>query len=112
MIDTEQASRGFSAAGSEARLSVLSALVRAGPSGLSVGEIQDRLEIPASTLTHHLRSLATGGLIEQEKCGRSVINRANFTHIRGLADFLLAECCADDQSPAPDCPPGTDTDNP
>ena len=47
MISTEQASRGFSAAGSEARLQVLRALVRAGPSGLRVGEIQERLGIPS-----------------------------------------------------------------
>ena len=110
MISTEQASRGFSAVGSEARLRVLRALVRAGPSGLCVGEIQERLDIPSSTLAHHLRSLTTGGLIEQEKCGRSVINRAIFSHVRGLADFLLEECCADDQSAAPCCPPDAVTD--
>lgn len=108
MISTEQASRGFSAAGSEARLHVLRALVRAGPSGLRVGEIQERLGIPSSTLAHHLRSLADGGLIEQEKSGRTVLNRADFSHIRGLADFLLEECCADEQSEVPCCPPGTD----
>ncbi len=108
MITTEQASLGFSAAGSEARLLVLRALVRAGPSGLRVGEIRERLGIPSSTLAHHLRSLADGGLIEQEKCGRAVISRADFTHIRGLADFLLEECCADEQPAAPCCPPGAD----
>ena len=108
MISTEQASHGFSAAGSEARLLVLRALVRAGPSGLRVGEIQERLGIPSSTLAHHLRFLADGGLIEQEKCGRTVLNRADFSHIRSLADFLLEECCADEQFEVPCCPPGTD----
>ena len=96
MIDTAQASRGFSAVGSEARVDVLRALVRAGPAGLTVGDIQQRLDVPASTLAHHLRTLLEGGLIRQEKRGRSVINRADFAHIRELADFLLAECCADE----------------
>lgn len=99
MIDSAQASRGFAAAGSEARLEVLRSLVRAGPAGLSVGEIQQRLQIPASTLAHHLRSLQEGGLIIQEKRGRSVLNRADYSHIRKLADFLLAECCADEDGP-------------
>ena len=96
MLDSMQASKGFSAVGSEARVEVLRALVRAGPTGLAVGEIQERLGVPASTLAHHLRSLLDGGLICQEKRGRSVINRADFSHIRELADFLLAECCADE----------------
>ncbi len=112
MIRTEQASRGFAAVGSEARLRVLRVVVRAGPSGLCVGEIRERLDMPSSTLAHHLRSLTTGGLIEQEKCGRSVINRARFSHVRDLADFLLAECCADDPSSASCGPPDTNIDPP
>jgi DNA-binding transcriptional ArsR family regulator len=93
MLDV--AAMGFSAMGSEARLGVLRALVRAGESGLNVGEIQARLEIPASTLAHHLKFLAAGGLILQEKSGRQVINRADFDRLRDLAGFILSECCAD-----------------
>ncbi len=70
-------------------------LVRAGPAGLSIGEIQRRVEIPASTLAHHLRYLADAGLIEQRKQGRTVVNHADYSVIRGLAEFLLLECCAD-----------------
>ena len=58
-----EAAQGFAAIGSEPRLEVLLALVRAGPGGLKVGEIQKRVDIPASTLTHHLRFLAAAGLI-------------------------------------------------
>jgi DNA-binding transcriptional ArsR family regulator len=94
-IDLEQAALGFAAAGSEPRLEVLLALVRAGEDGLMVGQIQDRLQIPASTLAHHLRCLADAGLIEQEKLGRSVISRARYGHIEQLAGYLLKECCAD-----------------
>lgn len=95
MLSLEAAAQGFAAVGSESRLDVLMTLVRAGPAGLSVGDIQESVGIPASTLAHHLRSLATGGLIEQERAGRAVINRAAYEQIEQLADFLLRECCAD-----------------
>ncbi|MGB0722845.1 MAG: ArsR/SmtB family transcription factor [Gammaproteobacteria bacterium] len=94
-LDNALAAQAFSAMGSEARVRVVRTLVRAGPEGLSIGDIQKRLDIPASTLAHHLRFLAAGGVIEQEKQGRTVINRANYDHIRDLADFLVRECCAD-----------------
>ena len=95
MITLEQAALGFAAAGSEHRLDVLRTLVRAGPKGLTVGEIRDRTGMPASTLAHHLRYLNDGGLIEQHRTGRSVVNRAVFDRIQKLADFLVSECCAD-----------------
>jgi len=95
-ISLEEAAQGFAAAGSEPRLEVLLTLVRAGHDGLSVGDIQERMAIPPSTLAHHLRFLAAAGLIVQEKQGRTVINRANFDQIEALAGFLLRECCADE----------------
>ena len=92
----ETAAAGFSAMGSEARLKVLKTLVRAGAAGLTVGEIQERTGIAPSTLAHHLRFLAAGGVVEQEKVGRSTINRACYDELRNLAQFILAECCADE----------------
>ncbi len=98
-LKLKEVARGFGAAGSEPRLEVLLALVRAGDDGLAVGQIQERLKMPASTLAHHLRLLAATGLIEQEKLGRAVVNRARFGHIEELAGFLLEECCADAEAP-------------
>ena len=95
MLAHEQAAQGFAAVGSEPRLLVLLALVRAGPDGLTVGDLRDRVALPASTLAHHLKFLAAGGLIEQERKGRAVINRAAYQRIEALAGFLLHECCAD-----------------
>ena len=92
----ETAAAGFSAMGSEARLKVLKTLVRAGEAGLTVGEIQNRTGIAPSTLAHHLRFLAAGGVVEQEKHGRTTINRACFDELRNLAQFILSECCADE----------------
>ena len=100
-----EAAQGFSAIGSEPRLEVLLALVRAGPGGLNVGDIQKRLGIPASTLTHHLRFLAAAGLIEQSKDGRSIRNHAAFERIEELAAYLLRECCADQSGHPPDGEP-------
>ncbi|MEO0728843.1 MAG: metalloregulator ArsR/SmtB family transcription factor [Pseudomonadota bacterium] len=97
-IDLEEAARGFAAIGSEPRLDVLLALVRAGPAGLSVGEIQARLDIPASTLAHHLKFLAAADLIEQRRKGRTVLNRAAYAHLEALAAFLLRECCSDSET--------------
>ena len=94
-LAVEEAAQGFAAVGSEPRLMVLRMLVRAGTEGLTVGEIQERLALPASTLAHHLRFLAAGGLIEQERRGRAVVSRAAYRHIEALAAFLLDECCTD-----------------
>jgi DNA-binding transcriptional ArsR family regulator len=92
----EEMSQGFAAMGSESRLGVLLTLVKAGNSGLSVGDIQAQTGIPASTLAHHLRFLASANLVEQTRVGRSVINRARYEHLQVLADYILRECCADE----------------
>ncbi|MEM8730597.1 MAG: metalloregulator ArsR/SmtB family transcription factor [Pseudomonadota bacterium] len=91
----EEAAQGFAAMGSEARLQVLRTLVRAGAPGLSVGEIQERTGMAPSTLAHHLKFLSAGGVVHQEKAGRTTINRANFDTLEQLAQFIVSECCAD-----------------
>lgn len=99
-MDIEAAARGFAAMGSEARLNVLNAVIRAGEGGLSVGDIQARTGIAPSTLAHHLKFLSAAGLLTQERDGRTTVNRAAFGHLEGLADFILSECCADVQPKA------------
>ncbi len=94
-LTADAAARAFSAIGSETRLDVLRVLVRAGPPGLSVGEIQERLGTAASTLTHHLKFLAAAELIQSHKSGRVITNVANFDRLGALARFLLSECCSD-----------------
>ena len=91
----EEAAQGFAAMGSEARLQVLRCLIRAGHEGLTVSEIQDRTGIAPSTLAHHLKFLTGAEVIEQERAGRSIVNRANFDQLEKLAGFILRECCAD-----------------
>ena len=91
----EQAADGFAAMGSGSRLKVLNALVRAGDPCLTVGEIRNRTGIAPSTLAHHLKFLSAGGVVVQEKVGRTTINRASYDALEELAQFILCECCAD-----------------
>ncbi|MCB1368689.1 MAG: helix-turn-helix transcriptional regulator [Rhodobacteraceae bacterium] len=98
MTDTilEDAAQAFAALGSEQRLLVLRALVRAGPQGLSIGELGATIGITGATLTHHVKFLTQAGLLTQTRQGRSVICAAvAYDTVRRLADFLLSECCSD-----------------
>ena len=90
-----EAAEAFSALGSEVRIAILRALVRAGDTGLPVGALQQRLAIAASTLSHHLRALMQAGILEQTRDGRTLICRARYGRIQGLAAFLVSECCDD-----------------
>ncbi len=92
------ASLGFSAMGSEARLGVLQILVKAGQLGLNIGDIKQRTGIPASTLAHHLKSLAAADLIRQSKQGRTIMVTANYDHLEALAAFILEECCSEQET--------------
>ena len=94
-LDPEEASAGFAALGSEARLDVIRLLVRAGPDGMTVGALKEATGAAASTLSHHLRFLSQTGLMAQEKQGRQIICRADFDRINALAAYLTRECCAD-----------------
>lgn len=93
MTDSEIAT-ALAALGHEARLKLFRLLVRAGPEGLSVGEIGRHLAIPPSTLAHHLGALVAAGLVTQEKRGRAVISRAEYALLNGIFAAVEAECCA------------------
>ncbi|SLN15908.1 Helix-turn-helix domain protein [Pseudoruegeria aquimaris] len=99
-LPLEVAASTFAALGSEQRLSVLRTLVRAGPEGLSIGELGARCGVTGSTLTHHMKILAQAGLVSQSKQGRSIICvAAAYDEMRALSRFLLSECCADCPTP-------------
>ncbi|GAB5448023.1 ArsR/SmtB family transcription factor [Gymnodinialimonas sp.] len=85
----------FAAIGSPHRLSIVLALVRAGPSGLAMGDLGERVGLTGSVLTHHLRPLVTAGLVIQKREGRRILSYVNHPMIEDLSSFLLAECCAD-----------------
>lgn len=94
--DLTRAAAAFAALGSEQRLTVLRALVRAGPEGLSIGELGNRTQVSGSTLTHHMKILAASGLVEQSRQGRQIICiAAAYDEVQALSEYLLTECCAD-----------------
>lgn len=93
--DVTDAATAFAALGSPQRLSVLVALVRAGPKGLSIGELGARVGVTGSTLTHHVKALVLAGLVAQEREGRVIRCSVVFGRVETLSEFLMAQCCAD-----------------
>ena len=90
----------FAALGSEQRLTVLRALVRAGPEGLTIGTLGERTGVAGSTLTHHMKILAAAGLVSQSRQGRQIVCvAAEYDQMARLSEFLLSECCADSTVP-------------
>jgi ArsR family transcriptional regulator len=83
----------FSAMGTEPRLRIMQLLLTAHPEGLVVSEIQEELEIPNSTLSHHLDKLRTEGLVEVQREGTFLRYTANTGALQELLQFLYAECC-------------------
>jgi DNA-binding transcriptional ArsR family regulator len=83
----------FSAIGTEARLRIMQLLLSAHPEGLVVGEIGAELQIPNSTLSHHLDKLKAEGLVTVTREGTFLRYAANADALQDLLGFLYAECC-------------------
>ena len=91
----------FSAMGTEPRLRIMQLLLTAHPEGLVVGDIQSELEIPNSTLSHHLDKLKTEGLVEVQREGTFLRYIANTGALQELLQFLYAECCTRNRAVKP-----------
>jgi DNA-binding transcriptional ArsR family regulator len=89
----DDAAAHLEALGNPTRLKIYRALVRAGDAGLAVGRLQDKLKIAPSTLSHHIKTLMVVGLITQVRDATTLVCHANYDVMRGLVDFLVAECC-------------------
>ena len=83
----------FSAMGTEPRLRIIRLLLSAHPGGLVVGEIGTELNIPSSTLSHHLDKLKNEDLVRVRREGTYLWYSANADALRDLLGFLYAECC-------------------
>ncbi len=92
MNDTN-AAIAFAALGHPSRVAILRLLVQAGATGLSVSAMRVHLGIPATTFGHHLKAMVDAGLIEQKRCGRSLMSTASYASIQGLVAFLMEDCC-------------------
>ena len=91
----------FSAMGTEARLRIMQLLMTAEPQGLVVGDIQSELDIPSSTLSHHLDKLKNEGLVNVRREGTFLWYRSNTDALKDLLGFLYAECCTRNRVIAP-----------
>jgi ArsR family transcriptional regulator, arsenate/arsenite/antimonite-responsive transcriptional repressor len=81
------------ALGHPSRLAILRYVVQGDSEGTAAGEIQGKLEIPASTLSHHLERLASAGLLKSRRDGTFIYYRADYEQLRTLTDYLWEDCC-------------------
>lgn len=92
----------FSAMGVEPRLRIMQLLLSAHPDGLVVGEIQEELDIPNSTLSHHLDKLRNEGLVQVQRESTFLRYTANTEALQQLLGFLYAECCTRNKALKPE----------
>jgi DNA-binding transcriptional ArsR family regulator len=105
-MKSEQVVKALGALAQESRLAVFRLLVKRGPEGFTPGELSERLDVPAPTLSFHLRELQHAGLVSALRKGRFLYYSANFEQMRELVDFLSENCCSiADAECASDCKP-------
>jgi DNA-binding transcriptional ArsR family regulator len=92
----------FSAMGTEPRLQIMRLLLSAHPGGLVVGEIQEELDIPSSTLSHHLDKLKAEDLVNVKRESTFLRYTANADALQELLQFLYAECCTRNKALKPE----------
>jgi DNA-binding transcriptional ArsR family regulator len=92
----------FSAMGTEPRLRIMQLLLSAHPDGLVVNEIQEELDIPNSTLSHHLDKLRNEGLVNVRRESTFLHYTANTEALQRLLQFLYAECCTRNKALKPE----------
>lgn len=84
------------AMGNPTRLAIYQQLVKAGDNGIKVGEIKEIIDIPASTLSHHIAKLVNSGLVNQSREGRALICRPEVKAMDVLVMYLANNCCGEE----------------
>lgn len=93
-MKSSEAISALSALASEARLAVFRLLVKRGPEGYTPSELTKRTEVPAPTLSFHLKGLVQAGLVVSRRDGRNLYYSPNFEHMNALVGFLSENCCS------------------
>lgn len=92
-MNDSDAINALSALAQPTRLAAFRALVEAGPAGLAVGELRERLQVPAATLTAHLNLLRSAALVSDAREGRVIRVRADYACMSALIAYLTENCC-------------------
>ena len=92
-MNDEHAVAALAALAQGTRLTAFRALVQAGPTGLTAGEVAGASRAQPSTMSHHLGLLERSGLIRSRRDGRTVIYAADYEGVRLLLSFLVEDCC-------------------
>lgn len=107
-MKTENALAALAALAHAIRLSVFRTLMQAGPAGLPAGRIAEMMEIPASSLSFHLKELHRAGLLASRQDGRSIIYSARFETMNALLGYLTENCCGGNPcTPIGECQPSS-----
>jgi len=94
-MENEIAAKKLAELGHITRLSIFRYLVKVGDEGAPVGQIQEELDVPGSTLSHHIKRLASVGLIKQVRDSRTLYCIPQFDVLDELVEFLKSECCTE-----------------
>jgi DNA-binding transcriptional ArsR family regulator len=89
----ERHAEQLGALGHPVRLAILRFVVQSGDSGAAAGDIQARVDLPASTLSHHLKRLLEAGLLSSRSQGTFHYYTAEYATLRTLADYVWEDCC-------------------
>ena len=108
-MDNKSAVILLSSIAQEARLDIFRTLVQAGITGLSAGNIAEKLGIPNSTLSFHLKELSHAGLVNARQESRFIYYSANYQAMNNLLAYLTENCCAGEQVCCPDMACDTST---
>ena len=92
-MDEQDVVKSLAALAQPVRLKVFRALVVRGRDGLTPGTMAEGLDIPANTLSFHLKELTHAGLVTQERSSRNIIYRAAYGHMNALLAYLTENCC-------------------
>ena len=92
-METSIAAAGLSALAHETRLKIFRELVKAGPVGLSAGDIANSVGVAPTTLSFHLKEFQNSGLLDSRRESRQIFYAVDFVRMRKLLDFLMDDCC-------------------
>ena len=98
-MEEDKVVKALAALAQPVRLRAFRALVVAGPAGLTPGDISDRLDVPPTSLSFHLKELVASGLVTQERASRNLIYRAAYDRMNALLGYLTENCCQGQSGP-------------